>query len=420
MRFLHQLMLFLPACLLSGVVLSYFPNPYIYLSILWAIVCLAASIMAGRSWAKALWLNLAVVALTLGAAELYFYKAYFSEEPLRETEYSDDETHRGHTDIVDLFQHRMLGWAPANGKSFIERARFENQLLYQVRYTIDDHGLRIASPSINTQKRQSNCLLFFGDSFTFGEGVKDDETMPYRVSERTERRYQAYNFAFLGYGPHQMLAQLQEGLVDAAIACKPAVAIYQALPDHVSRAAGLEAWSQFGPKYVSAKDNLVLWKGQFEDEKPHGVLERFRAVHRHLPKETKRYLEKSAMYRALLFMHRPVNDDDIDVFLRIVDRSRQIIESRYAEASFHVVFWDFSGENPVESKIIDGLKQKGIPVHLISTILPEYRGHEERFKIHHADGHPNSLAHDLVADYIVKTIITPSLGSQSSPRRSGH
>lgn len=411
MRLLHQHMLFVSTILLSGVVLSYFPDPYIYLSILWAIVCLAASMMATRSWAKALWVNFAVVALTLGAAELYFYKAYFSEEPPRETEYSEDETNRGNTDIVDLFHHRVLGWGPANGRSFVERARFENKLLYQVKYTIDDHGLRIASPSVDTQRRKSNCLLFFGDSFTFGEGVKDDETMPYRVSEKTKRRYQAYNFAFLGYGPHHMLTQLQEGLVDAAIECKPAVAIYQALPDHVSRAAGLEAWSQFGPKYVSAKDSLVLWKGRFEEEKPHGVLGRFRAFHRHLPKDAKRYLEKSAMYRALLFMHRPVNDDDIDVFLRIVDRSRQIIESRYTGASFHVVFWDFSGENPVESKIIDGLKQQGIPVHLISTILPEYRGHEERFKIHHADGHPNPLAHDLVADYIVKRIITPSLGS---------
>jgi len=367
--------------------------------------------MARLSWAKALWVNFAVVALTLGAAELYFSKAYFSEEPPRETEYSEDETNRGNTDIVDLFQHRMLGWAPANGRSFVERARFENKLLYQVKYTIDDHGLRIAPPSVDTQRRKSNCLLFFGDSFTFGEGVKDDETMPYRVSEKTKRRYQAYNFAFLGYGPHHMLAQLQEGLVDAAIDCKPAVAVYQALPDHVSRAAGLEAWSQFGPKYASAKDKLVLSKGRFEEEKPHGVLGRFRAFHRNLPKDAKRYLEKSAMYRALLFMHRPVNDDDIDVFLRIVDRSRQIIESRYTGASFHVVFWDFSGESPVEAKIIDGLKQQGIPIHLISTILPEYRGHEERFKIHHADGHPNPLAHDLVADYIVKTIINPALGS---------
>ena len=412
MRVLHQNMLFASTILLTGVVVFYVPNPYFYLSILWVIACLAASMMVRRPWAKALWVNFAVVTLTLGAAELYFSKAYFTEEPPRETEYSEDETNRGNTDIVDLFQHRMLGWAPANGRSFVERARFENKLLYEVKYTIDDHGLRIASasPSVDTQRQESNCLLFFGDSFTFGEGVKDDETMPYRVSEKTKRRYQAYNFAFLGYGPHHMLAQLQEGLVDATIECKPAVVVYQALPDHVSRAAGLEAWSQFGPKYVPGKDGLVHRSGRFEEETPHGVLGQFRAFHRYLSKDAKRYLEKSAMYRALLFMHRPVNDDDIDVFLRIVNSSRQIIESRYAGASFHIVFWDFSGENPIESKVIEGLRQQGIPVHLISTILPEYRGHEERFKIHHADGHPNPLAHDLVADYVVKRIITPSLG----------
>ena len=413
MRLLHQQILVVSTILFSGVLLVYVPNPYIYLAILWAIVCVVASMMARRSWAKALWVNLAAVALTLGAAEVYFSKAYFSDEPPRETEYSEDNTDRGNTDIIDLFQHGMLGWAPANGRSFIERARFESELLYEVKYTIDDHGLRITSafPPADTRRRTSNCLLFFGDSFTFGEGVKDDETMPYRVSEKTQKRYQTYNFAFLGYGPHHMLAQLQEGLVDAAIECKPAVVIYQALPDHVSRAAGLEAWSQFGPKYVSDKDRSVHRSGQFEEEKPHGVLGRFRAFHRYLPKDAKRYLEKSAMYRALLFMHRPVNDDDIDVFLRIVNRSRRIIESRYIGASFHIVFWDFSGENPVESKIIEGLRHQGIPVHLISTILPDYRGHEERFKIHHADGHPNPLAHDLVADYIVKTIVNPSLGS---------
>lgn len=405
-------MLFVPALLLTSVVLHNFSRPYIYLSILWAIVCLAASIMAGRPWAKALWLNLAVLAFTLGGAELYFYEVYFSDEPLRETEYSEDDASPGNTDIGDIFQHRLLGWAPTHRKSFVERARFDNKLLYQVKYTIDDHGLRIASPPVSATKRESRCLLFFGDSFTFGEGVNDEETMPYRVGEKTNRRYQICNFAFLGYGPHQMLAQLQQGLVDAAIEeCKPLVAIYQALPDHVSRAAGLEAWDQSGPKYVSGGDSLVLWKGRFDEQKPHDFLGSFRAFHRSLPKDTKRYLEKSAMYRAFLFMHRAVNDDDIDVFLRIVDRSRQIIESQHRGASFHVVFWDFSGENPVESKIIEGLKQRGIPVHLISSILPEFRGHEERFKIHHADGHPNSLAHDRVADYIVKTIITPSLGS---------
>jgi hypothetical protein len=282
-------------------------------------------------------------------------------------------------------------------------------LLYEVKYTIDEHGLRVTSPSINTRKAESSCVLFFGDSFTFGEGVDDAETMPYRLAVKTNQRYQAYNFGFLGYGPHQMLAQLQRGVVDGTIECTPVMAIYQALPGHVSRAAGLEAWDQSGPRYVPAEDGLVSWEGRFDEGKPDDVRGRFRAFHRNLPMEAKRYLEKSALYRALLYMHRAVTDHDLDVFLRIVEQSRRIIESRYPGASFHVVFWDFSGENPVESKIISGLKQKGIPVHLISSILPGYRGHENRYKIHPADGHPNPLAHDLVADYIVKTILTPSI-----------
>ncbi len=408
-------MLFIPALFLTGLISYYFPRPYIYLSVLWTAVYLAASIMTGRSWAKALWLNLAVVAFTLGGAELYFYEVYFSEEPPRETEYSDGETNPGNSDIMDLFgRHKFLGWAPIKGKSFIERVRFDNKLLYQVKYTIDQHGLRIAPLPPHTPQRESACLLFFGDSFTFGEGVRDEETMPYRVGEKTKRRYQVYNFGFLGYGPHQMLTQLQQGLVDAVIECKPAVAIYQAIPDHISRAAGLEVWDTSGPKYVPENDTSVLRKGQFDEEMPNDLLGQIRAFHRHLPKDAKRFLLKSAMYRALLFMHRPVNDDDIDLFLRIVDRSRHIIESRYTNASFHVVLWDFSGDNPIESKIVEGLKQKAIPYHLISTILPDYRGHEEKFKIHHADGHPNPLAHDLVADYIVKAIVKPSLGRQSS------
>ena len=408
----HTIVFMVLAVVLTGVALHYFPMPYVYISMLWAVVCVLAAVAADGVWAKALWFNLAVVAFTLGGAELYFYEVYFNDEPPHEMEYSEDEASPGSTDIRDLFQHKLLGWAPTKGKSFVERVRFENKLLYQVKYTIDQPGLRIAPPFIPKLERGLDCLLFFGDSFTFGEGVRDEETMPYRVGEKTNRRYQVYNFGFLGYGPHQMLAQLQQGLVDAAIECKPVFAIYQALPGHVSRAAGLEAWDQSGPKYVPEKDGSVLWKGRFDEETPHHLLGRLRVFHRNLPKDVKRYLEKSAMYRALLFMHRPVNDDDIDLFLRIVDRSRQTVESRYTGTSFHVVFWDFSGDDPVASKIIEGLKQKGIPIHLISTILPEYRGHEERFKIHHADGHPNSLAHDLLADYIVRVIIKPSLDSQ--------
>jgi hypothetical protein len=204
-----------------------------------------------------------------------------------------------------------------------------------------------------------------------------------------------------------MLAQLQQGLVDSAIQCKPAYAIYQALPDHVSRAAGLEAWDQFGPKFVLGKGGSVMWKGRFDTERQPGLFGQLRRFHQTYSPETKRYLEKSALYRGLLYMHRSINDQDVDLFLRIVDLSRRIVESRYPGAEFHVVFWDFSGEDPTETKVIEGLRAQGIRVHLISSILPNYRDHEDQFEIHPADGHPNKLAYDLLANYVLTTIISP-------------
>jgi hypothetical protein len=232
--------------------------------------------------------------------------------------------------------------------------------------------------------------------------------MPYRVGQKSNGRYRVYNFGFLGYGPHQMLSQLEQGLVDSAIQCRPAYAIYQALPDHVSRAAGLEAWDQFGPKFVRTDNGSVVQRGHFEDENKGGFLAGLRRFHYSLPNRAKHYLEKSALYKGLLYLHRPVNDQDLDLCLRIVDQSRRTLEARYEGIQFHVLFWDFSGEDPTETKLIQGLRAQNIKVHLISNILPEYRDHENRFEIHPADGHPNKLAYELLADYILRAIVKDS------------
>jgi hypothetical protein len=74
-------------------------------------------------------------------------------------------------------------------------------LIYDVTYTIDADGLRIAA-GLDENPHDNRCMLFFGCSFTFGEGVDDHEAMPYVAGTLANLR--AYNFGFPGYGPHQM------------------------------------------------------------------------------------------------------------------------------------------------------------------------------------------------------------------------
>ena len=404
---LHVSLVVCLGILMSGVALEYWPTPYLYIAGIAGTVGILAALLAVQPFVKAVLVNSAVVALAWGGAELYFYEVHFAEEPPRELVYrmASDSAERGA--IIDHFAyHEILGYAPLKEKRFTEATHFKGSLLYDIAYTIDKQGLRISSPADFQSNLETPCILFFGDSFTFGEGVRDEDTLPYRVTLKSHQTYRAYNFGFLGYGPHQMLAQLQHELVRDAIDCKPRYAIYQALPGHVSRAAGLEAWDQAGPKYKLGKDRTIIQAGHFNDNVQPGVFAALRRWHARLPYPVRHGLEKSALYRALLYMRRDTNDADVDLFRAIVEQSRQHLDATYPGIELHILFWDFSHQtDPMEIKIIEALKAAGIQLHLVSTIIPDYIHHRERYILHPADGHPNTVTYDLLAEYILTAIV---------------
>ena len=47
-------------------------------------------------------------------------------------------------------------------------------------------------------------------------------------------------------------------------------------------------------------------------------------------------------------------------------------------------------------------------VHRIPIVLPGYRVDDTRYRIAPSDPHPNALAHDLIAEYIVHNILVTS------------
>ena len=77
--------------------------------------------------------------------------------------------------IVEGYTHPddMLGYAPDPGKRVTARKLHGNTALYDVTYTIGTDGLRVTPSAPGTPV--ARCVIFFGDSVTFGEGVNDDE-----------------------------------------------------------------------------------------------------------------------------------------------------------------------------------------------------------------------------------------------------
>ncbi|HKC92755.1 MAG TPA: hypothetical protein VKB81_01915 [Nitrospira sp.] len=377
--------------------------PYLWIAIAAVIMLSYAAVISKREGFRALWVNLAIIVFTFGAIEGYFW----TQGPLeRQMEYSEEFF------VAD----DVLGYKPAEDKRIGHRSYGGDRLLYEVTYTLDNQGLRIASP-LTSKHETLPCIAFFGDSFTFGEGMADEETMPYQVWKHMGPRYQATNFAFLGYGPHQMLATLEQGQLESRGHCQPSHIIYQAIPSHVSRAAGLEAWDHHGPRYAWQSDGQVRQEGHFDDLRPSTPLQWLRLAHWQFPARVRTWLEESAVYRTILNSHRPVTPEDVALFAAIVNAAKSTASQKYPDVTFQVLFWDYDDDVDVGEQVQSQLQARNITVHPMSTILPGFPTERARYEISPYDRHPNALAHTLIADYVAKKVVRSSLTADNS--RSG-
>jgi hypothetical protein len=282
----------------------------------------------------------------------------------------------------------ILGYAPLKNSSASHSKYYKNEVIFDVVYTIDSNGLRI-SPPYNS-KNNTGCILFFGGSFTFGEGVNDEETMPYITGIKTHGKYRVYNFGYRGYGPHQMLSAIEKGLVATIIECKPKYVIYQALVPHIARSAGLEKWTRHHPKYILKKNGEIIYKGHYDDEKRPFIIKMIFE------------LKKSLILERIF--NRNFSRGHINLFIEIVNTSRQMIEARYPGCEFHVIFWNDKNFKDYK-EVLEKLKRKKIRIHLITDILPDFYEKESEYRISKYDRHPTPLANEIIAEYVARKII---------------
>jgi hypothetical protein len=153
----------------------------------------------------------------------------------------------------------VLGYALPKDAQIADTMAVRGTLLYQGMYTTDAYGRRVTPFDHPEQRRQF--LLFFGCSMTFGLWVHDDETMPFYAAHYASH-YRPYNYGVSGYGPHQMLAQLQSRDLTKEIPERQGIAIYTFIDDHIYRVLGAvrasPPWGVHVPLYtLDDQDRLV-------------------------------------------------------------------------------------------------------------------------------------------------------------------
>jgi hypothetical protein len=290
-----------------------------------------------------------------------------------------------------------LGYRPRPGAEARAIKKHAGQIVYDVEYHVGADGLRRAPP---TSSKNPGCVLFFGDSFAWGEGVADTETSAYQLGLLTGGDYRVYNFAVTGYSAHQFAAQLEQGVVRKAIDCertRPVQVVYEVLPNNVGRSAGLGAWDNYGPRYVLDRNGALVRRGYFSrgDYILHDRLL--------VPLHTLRYVGKTLLYEHTFGRSRRPDDFDLQRFVKLLDRGRSVLQEQLPQARLLLIlFYDMDEDGGLGQRtraMYAALKSAGFDVRLVGEAIPGYDADPLRFHIPR-DGHLTPEAHRLVASYL--------------------
>ncbi|MEM9777204.1 MAG: hypothetical protein AAF902_21675 [Chloroflexota bacterium] len=379
--------------ILIGVITAFLFLIQLRLIWIWSLIFVIANlfvilITTPNEKLRILLINLIVIPIALLCAESYFKFGISNQVPFMMGSHTTDSYYQSDP---------ILGYSPQPNSERASKKMIGDTIIYDVVYTIDDKGFR-STPYSDLDSRR--CLLFFGGSFVFGEGLENDETIPSLVGKFSDEEKKIFNLGFHGYGPHQMLASIQNDKVkNILLNCEFFDAFYIGHPQHVERSAGKVSWDRNGPKYV-LNNNQLENVGSFSSNPNQKIKRLFRSV-----------LNQSALYQRL-FLSKPANvtPNELDTYIEIIFESQQSLKEYESFSSFSVVFWD-TPQTDIHgimwnrsNKIIDAFSAHKINFYLVSEILPDYDADQDKYVLSPFDLHPNQTANQLIAFFLADKI----------------
>jgi hypothetical protein len=243
--------------------------------------------------------------------------------------------------------------------------KLDGRVIFDASYTTGPDGFRVVPKAENAQR----CVLLFGDSFTFGEGVNDDETTAAQIVARSKGQVEVRNLGIGGWGPHQFLSGLQSGRFQRSISCRPTDAVYLMIAAHTARAAGRGKWDRFGPMFVVDDKGQAVRAGNFNTA--------------------------GRSWRELVGFNRLTEEEEEELAASILTAASSELAGLYPGIRFHVFLWD-----GVPDGVARRLKDRGVSVHTIRQIIPDYS--DEKYLIAPPfEYHPKPVAYEKVADYVL-------------------
>ena len=290
----------------------------------------------------------------------------------------------------DYFQRiPNFGYRISPGIHTSSKLTTSGEIIYDVAYTIGPDGYRkdIASESYDA--------FIYGGSYVFGEGLNDNETLSYFLHKN--HGISSKNLGIHGYGLHQALYNIQEGLTSFKTG---SVNILVTAPWHSLRSSCKKPYSDGTPRYIFHSGSLKH-KGVCIYNDPDSLWAKI------ISKSNIMQLIK----RVTSNHENTITDGDMKLYIEIIKEIKRL--SSKNDTLLVIAYIGAADERLKNTKWTNEsliVELADIADNLIDVSLADKRENlDQRFYIHKLDQHPSALANEHRAELLHKVLINDNL-----------
>ncbi|MEZ4902770.1 MAG: hypothetical protein R2822_13950 [Spirosomataceae bacterium] len=280
----------------------------------------------------------------------------------------------------------FLGRKPIPNHVFWWTKTLNNKPFVQIDMKVDSFSRRITPFADTIQPARTQYALFLGCSFTYGDAVRDNETIPYYF-QKENGAYQAYNYAFFGYSPRHALARFQHEDLTKQVPQKDGFAVYTYIEDHVNRAIPSVGWiGMYDGFFPDINESTMQTTGVYRFNHP--LKYRFGMM---------AYQSKVRQHFAMdfPFAYRP---KDYELTANLIKATQEEYKKQFKNDRFYVIIYpDLLKKDSPMLGLLQGL---GVKVLDYRKLFPFP---SKKFQLTY-DSHPTPEAHRLLMEQFSKDL----------------
>lgn len=285
----------------------------------------------------------------------------------------------------------IVGYRTRPGVSVEATATFGDEPVYRQTYTIEPSGARRTPGSV----KAARTFLFIGDSYVFGEGLGDEQTVAARFAAGLREPANVVNLGVVGYSPAHLVRAIESGLYDRYVEGKVAAVVTWITRIHLPRLTGDGGWLGSSPRYELDAQGKARFTGSFNE---------YRWTH---PAAGLEYLGRTYLASVARATRGDLERAQAPLYLALLAELRDKVRARYNAPLVMIYDWpEAIGEGLDDPHYVPWFKDiqaLGTPMVSVRGIMGPSMAGWNAWVIPH-DNHPNARLTDALAKELLKVV----------------